>query len=227
MVDVVTHDRSAFLRSALAAIAGVVVGVAPPGSGGWWSGATAAAAARATQTTSRRRVLLAYFSRAGENYYYGGRRDLKVGNTEVVARMISKLIRCDVHRIRAVDPYPYDYEATVARNVREQQADARPRIANPLASIKRYDVVLLASPIWNVRAPMIMSTFAERYDFTGKTIFPVTTHAMSGLGTTPDDYAASCPRATIGRGLAVQGEKARTADPAVEAWLRRVRLLPS
>jgi Flavodoxin len=70
-------------------------------------------------------------------------------DTEVVARTIGKLIRCDVHRIRAADPYPYSYEETVARNVREQQADARPRIANPLASIKRYDVVLLASPIWN------------------------------------------------------------------------------
>jgi hypothetical protein len=30
-------------------------------------------------------ILLAYFSRPGENYYYGGRRDLEVGNTEVLA----------------------------------------------------------------------------------------------------------------------------------------------
>jgi hypothetical protein len=44
-------------------------------------------------------VLLAYFSRAGENYYYGGRRRLRVGNTLVVAGMISRLIGCDVHRI--------------------------------------------------------------------------------------------------------------------------------
>ena len=58
----------------------------------------------------------------------------------------------------------------------------------PLASIERYDVVLLASPIWNVRAPMIMATFAERYDFSGKTVFPVVTYAVSGLGTVPDDY---------------------------------------
>jgi flavodoxin len=172
-------------------------------------------------------VLLAYFSRAGENYDYGGRTDLKVGNTEVVARTVSKLIRCDVHRIRAADPYPHDYEETVARNVREQEANARPRIASRLRSVERYDVVLLASPIWNVRAPMIMSTFAESYDFTRKTIFPVTTYAVSGLGTTPQDYADSCPGARIGRGLAVRGEKARSAEPAVEAWPRRVQLLAS
>ena len=73
--------------------------------------------------------------------------------------------------------------------MQEQDTDARPAIANPLTSIDAYDTILLASPIWNVRAPMIMTTFAERYDFTGKTVHPITTYAMSGLGATPDDYA--------------------------------------
>ena len=139
--------------------------------------------------------------------------------------MIGRLIGCDVYRIEPVDPYPDDYDETVARNVREQDADARPAIANPLASIERYDIVLLGSPIWNVRAPMIMSTFAERFDFTGKTVFPFTTYAMSGLGTTARDYAASCPGATIGEGLAVRGEEVRDAGAAVESWLRRIDLL--
>jgi hypothetical protein len=85
--------------------------------------------------------------------------------------------------------------------------------------------VLLGSPIWNVRAPMITSTFAEGLDFTGKTVFRFTTHAMSGLGTTARDYAASCPGAVIGEGLAVGGEEVRDAGAAVESWLRRVDLL--
>ena len=70
-------------------------------------------------------------------------------------------LACDVHRIEAADPYPDGYDATVARNVREQDGDARPAIAGPLPSIDDYDTVLLASPIWNVRAPMIMTTFTE------------------------------------------------------------------
>jgi flavodoxin len=170
-------------------------------------------------------VLLAYFSRAGENYHCGGRRRLTVGNTEVVANMISRLIGCGVHRIQAADPYPDDYTPTVERNVREQNANARPEVANPLASIERYNTVLLGSPIWNVRAPMIMSTFAESLNFTGKTIHPFTTHAMSGLGTTQRDYTASCPGATVGEGLAVRGEEVTDAGPAVESWLRRIGLL--
>ena len=169
--------------------------------------------------------LLAYFSRPGENYWNGGRRNLKVGNTEVLAQAISARLDCDVHRIEAVDPYPADYDETVERNVREQDTDARPAIANPLESIDRYDTILLASPIWNVRAPMIMSTFAERYDFAGKTVHPVTTYAMSGLGTTPEDYGRDCPGARIATGLAVRGEQARSAGADVDAWLRRAGLL--
>jgi flavodoxin len=171
-----------------------------------------------------KRILLAYFSRPGENYWYGGRRDLRVGNTEVLAGLIAGRLSCDVHRIRAAEPYSDDYDETVARNVREQEADARPAIANPLRSIARHDVLLLASPLWNVRPPMIMRTFAERYDFTGKTVLPVTTYAVSGLGTAADEYADACGGATIGRGLAVRGERVRDAGDDIDAWLRRTRL---
>jgi len=170
-------------------------------------------------------VLLAYFSRAGENYYYGGRRRLKVGNTEVLAGMIGRLLGCDVHRIEAADPYPDDYETTVRRNVDEQEADARPDVANSIPSLDRYGTILLASPIWNVRAPMIMTTFAEALDFTGKTVHTLTTYAMSGLGRTERDYAASCRGAILGEGLAGQGEEVAAAEPAVRSWLRRNRLL--
>ena len=183
------------------------------------------------QTPSGRpRVLVAYFSRPGENYFYGDRIDLEVGNTEVLARQISRHLSqqgvdCDVHRIEPADPYSDDYDETVSRNVREQNSDARPEIANPLPSIDDYDVVLLGSPIWNVRPPMIMRTFAESYDFTGKTVHPFTTHAMSGLGTAERDYTAACRNAAIGEGLAVQGEKVRDAGPpAVASWLTRITL---
>ena len=170
------------------------------------------------------RTLLAYFSRPGENYYYGGRRDLEVGNTEVLARMISELIECDVYRINAVEPYPRSYDATVERNVREQSADARPAIANPLASIEQYDSVLLGSPIWNVRPPMIMTTFTESHDFTGKPVHPFVTYAVSGLGSTERDYASSCRRARIGEGLAVRGEEVQQHRSEVETWLHAADL---
>jgi flavodoxin len=171
------------------------------------------------------RVLLVYFSREGENYYYGGRRDLEVGNTAVLATMIANLINCDTYRIEAADPYPDSYDATVVRNLAEQNADAKPAIADLLASIEAYTTVLLGSPIWNVRPPMIMSTFAEAFDFTGKTVHPFVTYAVSGLGSTQRVYTQACSGARIGDGLAVRGEEVTQRRGDVETWLREAGLL--
>jgi flavodoxin len=219
--------RRSFLRLAVAGVAGATVGLPLSACGSGSSGdAPSPPAGRLRPARGgRRRILLAYFSRAGENYWNGGRKDLKVGNTEVLARMISSRLDCDVHHIEAVDSYPKSYEETVQRNVREQDANARPGIVNLPASIDEYNTILLASPIWNIRAPMIMSTFAESYDFSGKTVLPLTTHAMSGLGTTLADYARSCSGARIGTGLAVRGEEVRSAAGDVDAWLRRAGLI--
>ena len=223
-----TTDRRIFGRRTVlrSAVTGLGAATLTAGTSGCAPGERDAAKP-AQQTASRKngQVLLAYFSRSGENYHYGGRTNLDVGNTEVLAGMIGNLIACDMHRIEAADPYSDGYDATVARNVREQNADDRPIMAAPLPSIGQYDTVLLASGIWNVRAPMIMTTFAESYDFSGKTIHAVTTYAMSGLGTTERDYASSCRGATIGEGLAVRGEEVRDARPGIEAWLRRTGLL--
>ena len=170
-------------------------------------------------------MLVAYFSRPGENYFYGDRTYLDVGNTQVVAEMIATTIDADVYRIEAADPYPASYDETVERNVREQDADARPTIAGALPNVDGYDTILLGSPIWNVRPPMIMRTFVESVDLTDKTLLPFVTYAVSGLGATIDDYAQLAPTARIGDGLAVRGELAVDAQPDVTSWLRRVGLL--
>lgn len=177
------------------------------------------------QSPPATRVLLAYFSRAGENYHYGDTVDLAVGNTQVVADMIASLAPVDVYRIEAADPYPHDYDATVARNVQEQDADARPAIAGELPDMSAYDTLLLGSPIWNVRPPMIMRTFLAGVDIAGKALFPFVTYAVSGLGRTVQDYADLAPDSPIGEALAVQGEEVAGAEPEVETWLRRIGLI--
>lgn len=175
-------------------------------------------------STSARRVLIAYYSRPGENYYDGERRNLPTGNTEVLAGLLADRIDADVLRIEAQDPYPDGYDATVARNVREQDADARPGIDGRLPSLADYDVVLLGSPIWNVRPPMIMSTFAEALDWTGKRLHPFVTYAVSRLGRTEDVYREVADGARIGEGLAVLGETVADAGDEAAAWLQRVGL---
>ncbi|MEV0646303.1 flavodoxin [Phytomonospora sp. NPDC050363] len=170
-------------------------------------------------------ILLAYFSRAGENYLEGGRTVLEVGNTEVVAGLIGERVDCEVYRIEAADPYPHDYDETVDRNVEEQETDARPEIAGTLPDLSGYRTVLIGSPVWNVRAPMIMSTFVEGLDFTGKTVLPFVTYAVSGMAGVDEDYRTALPSAEIGTGLAVRGEESADAGAAVEDWLRGAGLV--
>jgi Flavodoxin len=94
--------------------------------------------------------------------------------------------------------------------VREQNADARPRIANPLKSIDNHDVVLLGSPIWNVRPPLIMSTFAESFDFSGKRSIPLSASRQRPRYDDGDIQGLSAG-AKVSAGLAVRGETDVTA----------------
>ena len=139
---------------------------------------------RARTDSSGSKVLLAYFSRAGENYYYGGRTQLAVGNTEVLAGMIAELIgvRRLSHRARR----------SLSRRLRGDRRAERPGTGGqrppghrePADSIGATTPCCWAVPIWNVRAPMIMSTFVESFDFTGKTDLPV--HDVRGERTGND-----------------------------------------
>jgi hypothetical protein len=80
-------------------------------------------------------------------------RDVQRPERLLPAGVISERFECDVHRIEALAPYSDDYDETVARSVREQEADARPVIAGLSASIERYDTVLMR----NTRMPVPMS----------------------------------------------------------------------
>jgi hypothetical protein len=103
-----TLRRRAFLHGALLSTAAMVFGAKMSGCSVSPSPSvrTRPEPSAGRLTSTGRTVLLAYFSRAGENYSYGGRTDLTVGNTEVLAGLISQRITCDVHRIEPADPYP-------------------------------------------------------------------------------------------------------------------------
>ena len=159
------------------------------------------------------------------NYWEGGRRNLEVGNTKVIAQMIAARIGCDTYEIQAADPYSRAYDPTVERNQREQNSDARPKIAGELPDLRAYGTILLGSPVWNVRAPMIMRTFLDGTDgLAGQTICLFLTYAV-GQGSVFDDYADFCSNARVEEGLAIRGEDARGAAFEVDGWLRKHRLM--
>lgn len=241
-------DRRVFLKTmagagSLALLAPLLDGCAPEGSDGGIPSPDAAPeegtgqspeAAEGPEGTAQApqangNVLLAYFSRAGENHWSGdGRIVLETGNTEVVGGYVADALGCDVFKIEPADPYPFSYEETVARNVEERNAGARPAIANfaDLPDVDGYDTILLGCGIWGSSCPMIMRTFLESHDFSGKTIVPFTTYAMSGLGNVVSVYRESCPDASVAEGgLAVSELEVNDSEPSVREWLSSLELL--
>jgi flavodoxin len=66
---------------------------------------------------------------------------------------------------------------------------------------------------------MIMYTFFDTYDFSGKTIIPFNTHEGSGDGGTYNEIREFEPDATVYDGLAVRGGSAEKSDEDIDKWL--------
>lgn len=175
------------------------------------------------EASANSNILVAYFSRTGENYNVGV---IEKGNTHIIAEMIAEETGADIFEIQPVNPYPdtYDECTDVARE--EQNENARPKIVGSVDNMEQYDMVFIGYPIWWGDLPMVVYTFLESYDFSGKTIIPFCTHEGSGLSGTDRNIASACPSATVLDGLAIRGSVAQNnrdeAKSDVLEWLDRL-----
>lgn len=99
------------------------------------------------------------------------------GNTKEMASYIAEQTGGDLLEIEPKVAYPTDYNETGDIAKVERDENTRPEIANLPASIDEYDTILVGYPIWWHTAPMIIGTFLENYDLTGKEVYPFTQSA--------------------------------------------------
>ena len=168
-------------------------------------------------------ILVAFFSRADVNYSVGV---VSQGNTEIMANYIAQKLNADTFKIEPVAPYPQKYDDAVMQATTERNTNARPKIANTIPDFSQYDTVFVGYPIWWGDLPMIMQTFFESYDWTGKTVVPFCTNEGSGESGTYDYIAGLLPNAQILPGLAMAGHVARTesAHDTIDNWLQKLDL---
>lgn len=166
-------------------------------------------------------ILIVYFSRAGENWQVG---TVEKGNTAVIAEYIENKINADVFEIKAKNPYPVSYQETLDRVREEGQTNARPEFVGEPENLGQYDTVFLGYPIWNGGLPNIMYSFLEKYDLSGKTVIPFSTHGGSGWGRTLSELKTLCPNATFVDGFSTAGTNARNAQSDVEKWIDGLEL---
>lgn len=159
----------------------------------------------ASEDTGDSNTLVAYFSWSG--------------NTETMANLIAEQTGGTLFEIAPATPYTDDYDALLDIAQQEQAEDARPALAATVEDWDSYDVVFVGYPDWWSDAPMVIYSFLESYDWTGKTMVPFCTSGGSGFGRSLDRLPDSAPGATILEGLHVSGSSAADSGEEVAEWI--------
>ena len=177
-------------------------------------------ASSSNETSAGSNILVVYFSHTGENYSVGV---IEKGNTHIIADMIAEETGADMFEIQPVNSYPDTYDGCKDVAKQEQNENARPEFVGSVANMEQYDTIFIGYPIWWGDLPMVVYTFLENYDFSGKTIIPFCTHEGSGLSGTNRSIENVCSGATVLDGLAIRGSVAQNqqdeAKSDVVKWL--------
>ena len=170
------------------------------------------------------KTLVVFYSRADENYADGGTEVLEVGHTKVMAGYIAEALGADTYEIVPQDAYPFSYDECCDQASAELADDARPSLAGDMPDVSGYRTVFVGCPIWWGSEPMVVRTFLDAVDLSGKTVVPFTTHGGSGLGSVPANLQQRIPDATFLEAKAVAGTAVDGARDEVVQWVQGLGL---
>lgn len=144
------------------------------------------------------------------------------GNTAWVANEIQAQTGADMFEIVPTEPYTDDYDTLLDIAQDEQKNNARPLIAGTVEDFEQYEVVYLGFPNWWGDMPMILYTFLDEYDFSGKTIAPFVTSGGSGFSNTISAIESLEPNASVVDGLSLGSSAAADPGADVTDWLSSI-----
>lgn len=167
------------------------------------------------------KILTVYYSRKGENYWNGSIKNLKKGNTERVAEFIKKAVGGDIFEVDSVKTYDADYNKCIQEAKAELQSKERVAVKSYLENLEDYDTIFVGYPNWWGTMPMVIFTFLEHYNLSGKTIIPFCTNEGSGMGKSESDLKNICKGAVIKKGLSIHGAEAENSENKVTDWAKK------
>lgn len=146
----------------------------------------------------------------------------KVGNANALALFSQKAVGGDIVSIKVSDLYPGDYDAISERSSKEMGDAALPELSANIDNFEEYDTIILISSIWWGKLPRPVISFLSNYDFSGKTIIPITTSVSSGLGAAVSEIKSACPNAEVTEGLGTSGGTAKGYESEVAEFLKGI-----
>jgi flavodoxin len=142
-------------------------------------------------------------------------------NTKALAEEIQRQTNADIYRIEPLVPYTTDYtELAYTISVREKENNERPALSETDQDFSKYDYIFVGCPVWWFDAPMIMHTFLETYDFSGKTIIPFCTYYTAEYQTLNDIINAT-PNSNHLKGYSCSGASSYNSS-VIQAWLDEI-----
>lgn len=166
------------------------------------------------------KTLIAYFSRIGENVEDNEVTVLTKGNTEIVAEKIKDLTGGDLYKIEEVDIYPYSYRECSLRARKEYESNEHPELKDKVGlDMSVYDTIYIGFPIWYRSYPRVVSTFLEKYDFTGKKVKPFCTNDEGFFGISLLELQSALPTANIANSIAIRGCMVKSSDERIKKFV--------
>lgn len=120
-----------------------------------------------------------------------------LGNTQYVAYIIREQTGGDLFRIEPETAYPANHRKLVDLAREEKRDNRRPGLKADVENIDQYETVFLGYPIWWSDFPMIIYSFLEKYDLSGKRVILFSTHGGSGLAGTVERLKEVEPDADV------------------------------
>lgn len=149
------------------------------------------------------------------------------GNTENLAQQIETRTNADVLELQVENPYPSDYEETVARADEERESGNYPALRTKIPDLSQYETIFLGHPIWGMTIANPIARFLEdnRGELSGKSIAAFSTNAGYGAGSSVDRIEEMSPDSTILENYTMVEEEVLDTEDEVEAWLERLGAL--
>lgn len=73
--------------------------------------------------------------------------------------------------------------------------------------------------------PMVLYSFLDEYDFSGKTIIPFCTSGGSGFSDTIQTIKNAEPNATVLEGITIGASSVTDAQAQVAEWLQEIKII--
>lgn len=147
-----------------------------------------------------------------------------LGNTQYMAYVIQETVGADIFRIEPETPYPTDHDELVDLASEEQSDNARPAIKDTIDNFDTYENIFVGYPNWWGDMPMILYSFFDEYDFSGKTIIPFNTHGGSGFSGTISAIKELEPNAEVLDGKSISRNDIQDAEQEIVDWVNSLDL---